>query len=157
MRASLVLALVLVAGCPSGGSGPGPNTGSSGTTSGPGPTSGPLANLDPNQAKQETWTTDRGPIAFLNFEAQRLRISASCRQPTGQMDCEALRAVRGGPQVELTPQDRMRAAPPGATVCVKMHHQLTTGRDPGGNEDGFCIFNDGSLIATGSLELYVLK
>ena len=156
MRAPLVLALLLVTGCPSSSGGiPGPNTGSSGTTSSP--ASGPLANLDPNQAKQETWTTDRGPIAFLNFEAQHLRISASCRQPTGQMDCEALRAVRAGPSVELTPQDKARMAPPGATACIKMHHQLTTGRDPAGNEDGFCIFNDGSLIATGSLELYVLR
>jgi hypothetical protein len=160
MRAPLVLPLLLVAGCASGGGAPGPNTGSSGTTSSnatAGPASGPLANLDPNQAKQETWTTDRGPIAFLNFEAQHLRISASCRQPTGQMDCEALRAVRAGPSVELTPQDKARMAPPGATACVKMHHQLTTGRDPARNEDGFCVFNDGSLIATGSLELYVLK
>jgi hypothetical protein len=73
------------------------------------------------------------------------------------MDCEALRVARAGPSVELTPQDRARAAPPGATACIKLRHQIETGRDPKGNEDGFCVFNDGSMIATGSLELYVLK
>jgi hypothetical protein len=119
--------------------------------------SGPLANLDPNQAKQETWQLDRGPAPFLNFEAQHLRISAGCRQPTGQMDCEALRFARRGPTVELDARERGRAVPAGATICVKLHNQLTTGRDPRGNEDGFCIFPDGSMIATGSLEYHTLK
>jgi hypothetical protein len=150
--------LAVLAGCPSGGGAPGPNTGSSGTTSGPGPApSGPLANLNPNEAKPETWQTEGGPVPFLNFEAQRLRISASCQKPSGQMDCEALRVARAGPSVELTPQDRARAAPPGATACVKLRQKLETGRDPKGNEDGFCVFSDGSMIATGSLENYVLK
>ena len=129
------------------GPGPGP---------GPAPT-GPLAVLDPNTAKQETWQLERGPAPFLNFEAQHLRISAGCRAPNGQMDCEALRFARGGPSVELTPQEKMRMGAPGAAVCMHTKHQLTTGRDPKGNEDGFCVFADGSMIATGSLEYHTLK
>jgi hypothetical protein len=153
-RAAILVLSAALLGCPSGGTGPGPQTGSSG---GPPPPNGPLANLNPNDAKQETWQTERGALPFLNFEGQRLRVSASCRQPSGQMECEALRVVRAGPQVELTPQDRARAAPPGATACMKLHQKLETGRDPRGNEDGFCVFGDGSMIATGSLENYVIK
>ena len=158
-RGPIFALLAALTGCPSGGGTPGPQTGSSGTTSttqAP-PQGGPLANLNPNEAKQETWQTEHGAVPFLNFEAQRLRVSASCRQASGQMDCEALRTVRAGPSVELTPQDRARAAPPGATACMKLHQKLETGRDPKGNEDGFCVFGDGSMIATGSLENYVVK
>lgn len=119
--------------------------------------SGPLASLDPNAAKQETWQLERGPAPFLNFEAQRMRISAGCRAPSGQMDCDALRFARGGQQVTLTPQEKMRMGAPGAAVCMHIKNQLLTGRDPKGNEDGFCVFPDGSMIATGSLEYYTLK
>ena len=160
-RAFLVPALVVsLSACPSG---PDPHVPSSSgqTTSNHGPANAPatsaLASLDPNRAKQETWTLERGPAPFLNFEAEHLRISASCRLPTGQMDCEALRFARKGPSVELTAQDRSRAAPPGALICMKTKNQLATGRDAKGNEDGFCVFSDGSMIATGSLEYHTLK
>jgi putative hemolysin len=160
--------LLLLAACAGGnGQQPDPNvpngqtTSTGGVSQGPGPdpatAGGSLANLDPSQAKQETWQLDKGPTPFLHWEGQHLRISAGCRQPTGQMDCDALRFVRRGPSVELTPQEKARMAPPGATVCVKIRNQLTTGRDPKGNEDGFCIFPDGSMIATGSLEYHALK
>ncbi len=123
----------------------------------PGPGSGPLAVLDPTSAKQESWQLERGPAPFLNFEAQHLRISAGCRTPAGQMDCEALRFARGGPQVVLTPQEKGRMGAPGAAVCSHIKNQLLTGRDPKGNEDGFCVFADGSMIATGSLEYHTLR
>jgi len=131
---------------PGPGPGPGPATGT-----------GPLATLDPSTAKQESWQLDRGPAPFLNFEAQHLRISAGCRTPTGQMDCDALRFARGGQQVTLAPQEKMRMGAPGAMVCNHIKNQLVTGRDPKGNEDGFCVFPDGSMIATGSLEYHTLK
>ncbi len=144
---------------PSSGPGPGPASGpgpgsASGQTTPPG---GPLAALDPATAKQETWQLERGPAPFLNFEAQQLRISAGCRAPNGQLDCEALRFARGGPTVTLTSQEKMRMGAPGAAVCMHIKNQLTTGRDPKGNEDGFCVFGDGSMIATGSLAYHTLK
>jgi putative hemolysin len=159
-------AVLVLAACAGGGGQPDPNVPNGPTTStggvpgpgpGPGQGTGPLALLDPNQAKQETWQLDRGPAPFLNFEGQHLRISAGCRQPTGQMDCEALRFARRGPTVELTPHEKARMAAPGAVICRKINNQLTTGRDPKGNEDGFCVFPDGSMLATGSLEYHTLK
>jgi putative hemolysin len=151
--------LVALTGCPSGGGSPDPSTASSGHTV---PTSapagsGPLAMLDPNAARQESWQLEKGPAMFLAWDAQHLRVSAGCRQPSGQMDCEALRFARGGPTVELTAQDRARMAPPGGLVCRKIGNVLTTGRDPRGNEDGFCVFHDGSMISQGSLEFHTLK
>ena len=163
--AAIVLSLTA---CPSKST-PDPNSAASGqttastappATSSGGPSAqagGPLAALNPSDAKQETWQLESGPVPFLNWDAQHLRISASCKKPTGQLDCQALQAARGGPTVELTQQDRARMVPPGALVCKKLHNQLTTGRDPGGNEDGFCVFPDGSMISQGSLAQYALK
>jgi hypothetical protein len=45
----------------------------------------------------------------------------------------------------------------GTHVCMKLNHQLVTGKNSVGAEDGFCRFPDGSMISTGALEQYGMR
>lgn len=93
-------------------------------------------------------------MSFLYFTNQKVRVSAQCRQPNGQLACDAIRQVRGGMPVELTSRDLNSGISGGSKACLKLHHQVVNGRNSVGAEDGFCRFPDGSLLSTGALEQY---
>lgn len=144
MRISLVSASLLFIAC--GDAAPAPVTP---TTQG-----GTLA-LAASRGKPETFTFEDGPKPMLTFEAERVRVSASCTKPDGSLDCDAMRTLRKGKQVKLGPE--ATGANPGAVACKKLGFRNTTGRAASGNEDGFCIFPDGSMASTGALDMYVTE
>lgn len=145
MRISLLSASLLFLAC--GDAAPAPVTP---TTQG----GGPLA-LSASRGKPETFTFEDGQKPMLTFEAERVRVSASCAKPDGSLDCDAMRALRKGKQVKLGPE--ATGANPGAIACKKLGFRNTTGRAASGNEDGFCIFADGSMASTGALDMYVTE
>ncbi len=144
MRMSLVSASLLFLAC--GDAAPAP---ASPTTQ-----TGSLA-LAASRGKAETFTFEDGQKPMLTFDAERVRVSASCARPDGSLDCDAMRTLRKGKQVKVGPE--ATGANPGAVACKKLGFRNTTGRATSGNEDGFCIFPDGSMASTGALDMYVTE
>src|SRR5689334_7650975 len=83
-----VAALVL-AGCPSKD-----NASSSGATQPSGTTpmaAGPLAQLEGAPFMNEVWTSQEGQqMPFIFYGQQNVRLSAHCRQNSGQLACDAV-------------------------------------------------------------------
>lgn len=118
---------------------------------------GPLANLESSPYTSETWTSQEGAaMAFVHYTPQDVRISAQCRQPTGQLSCDAIRQLRGAP-VEVQGSALTGGISAGTRACVALKQQLTSGHDASGTEDGFCRFADGSMVSTGALERYGMR
>lgn len=148
-----LLVLLSLTGCPSKES-----SSSSGATS-PAPSgSGPLAGLETQPSVSEQWTAQDGrPLPMLYFQAQNVRISAPCKKPSGQLDCDAIRQLRNGQPIEVSARGASPSLSMGTKGCMKMHYQLITGRNSVGAEDGFCTFPDGSMVSTGALEQYGMR
>ena len=147
--------LACLAGCSSGSqSNPAPTASTGATTTATVP-SGPLPLLAAN-ATRATYTVDGAAKEFLVFAAEKITVSASCAKPDGTLDCEAMRLLRRGKTVKLTPAELSTGIPPGAVICKKLQITSTVGRDAKGNEDGFCTFADGSLVSHGSVDSNVL-
>lgn len=117
--------------------------------------SGPLA-LSASKAQRVTYTVDGAPKELLDFDAEKVRVSASCAKPDGTLDCDAMRLLRRTKSVQLTAAELSRGIPAGAVICTKLKIPSTTGHDAKGNEDGFCVFPDGSLASHGSVDTHVL-
>ncbi len=113
--------------------------------------------LDAKTAKEEAWTLEElGKTDFLAFGAARITVSKSCLKGT-VLDCEALRTLKAGEVVQIKKALLDGRMSPGARVCQALKNELLNGRGPTGGEDGFCKFNDGSLVSTGALEHYAMK
>jgi hypothetical protein len=134
-------------------------SGSQGTTGAPNgpPSSGSGLVLDLNAAKRESYAFEEvGAKEFLTFEKEHVRVSASCITPEKLLACDAMTALRKGKHVKL-PANAPVGVSPGALACKQMGMKNRTGRAPSGNEDGFCLFPDGSMASTGSLDSYVIE
>lgn len=124
----------------------------SGTTA-----SGPLASLESTPAVDETWTSQEGvSMPFVFFAAQNVRVSAQCRQPNGQLECDAIRQLRSSP-VDIPKASLTGGISAGTRVCMALKHRLVTGQNAEGTEDGFCRFPDGSMVSTGALEQHAMR
>lgn len=118
---------------------------------------GPLANLESQPSVAEPWTSSDGKqLAMLYYTGQNVRISASCKQPSGQLDCDAIRQLRNAPPVAVVNGGRPGTSM-GTKGCRQLGNQHVTGRNSVGAEDGFCTFPDGSMVSTGALEQYGMK
>jgi putative hemolysin len=152
-RTPLLILAVALLGCPSKDS-----SSSSGATSPSGAPSagtGPLASLESAPALNETWTTQEGQaLPFLFYAQQNVRISAQCRQPNGQLACDAIRQLRNGAPVALTSRDLNGGMSAGTKACIKLGQRLLTVHNAMNAEDGICAFPDGSMVSTGALEQY---
>lgn len=116
---------------------------------------GPLASLETAPATNETWTSQDGKaMPFVFFAQQNVRVSADCRQPTGQLACDAVRQLRNGPPVEVSNRQLTGGISAGTRACMVLKHQLVSGRNATGTEDAFCRYPDGSMVSTGALEQY---
>lgn len=148
-----MLVLLSLTGCPSKES-----SSSSGATS-PAPVgSGPLANLETQPSVPEQWTAQDGrPLPMIYFQGQNVRVSAQCKQPNGQLTCDAIRQLRSGQPVEVSARGASPSLSMGTKGCMKLHYPLVTGRNSVGAEDGFCQFPDGSMVSTGALEQYGMR
>ncbi|HTL11967.1 MAG TPA: hypothetical protein VL588_05745 [Bdellovibrionota bacterium] len=100
-----------------------------------------------------TYQVGKLAVPSLYWKEGHLVVSAECRRPDGSVSCEAVKAV-----------DRVNAkglkmppggADPGAIACIQQAHgQVVVARTQTGGEAGFCAFEDGSLISTGSLDFH---
>ncbi|MBX3225247.1 MAG: hypothetical protein KF795_32380 [Labilithrix sp.] len=159
-RAAPVVAVLLSSavflGCPSKD-----NQSSSGAASPTDATNaatGPLATLESAPFVNEVWTSQDGQqMPFIFYTRENVRVSAQCRQATGQLACDALRQVRNGMPVEIPGRELTGGISAGTRACMKLGKQLVSGHNSVGNEDGFCRFPDGSMISTGALELYGMR
>jgi len=153
---AVVLSSFALFGCPSKD-----NQSSGGATSpasASGPVSGPLATLESAPFVNEVWTSQEGqPMPFVYYTQQNVRVSAQCRQASGQLACDALRQIRGGMPVEIPGRELTGGISAGTRACMKLRHQLVTGINSVGAEDGFCRFPDGSMVSTGALEQYGMR
>ncbi|MFO0734532.1 MAG: hypothetical protein U0270_01570 [Labilithrix sp.] len=147
-----LFALLSLTGCPSKES-----SSSSGATS-PAPVgSGPLANLESQPSAPEQWTAQDGrALPMVYFSGQNVRVSAGCKQPNGQLVCDAIRQLRGAPPIEVSGRGSPSLSM-GTKACMKMHYAYVTGRNSVGAEDGFCTFPDGSMVSAGALEQYGVR
>ena len=143
-------------GCPSKDS-----QSSSGATSPSGAAStgtGPLANLESAPFINEVWTSQEGQqMPFIYYTQQNVRVSAQCRQASGQLDCDAIRQIRNGMPVEIPGRELQGGISAGTKACMRLKHQLVSGHNSVGSEDGFCRFPDGSMLSTGALEQYGMR
>jgi putative hemolysin len=115
-----------------------------------------FSNLNPQNAARETYSfDDLGPKEMLTFEAQHVRLSADCNK-NSVVQCDAANCLAKGKQVKIG-TDSPPGANPGAVACKKLGFKNATGRKKSGDEDGFCIFPDGSMASTGSLDFYVIE
>jgi hypothetical protein len=154
-RAPLLLSLLLsLAGCPKSREGQTASSSTAGTTAAG---SGPLAAISARDGKEEMWKLEQGTLPFLRFDAQRVLISASCKAPSGALDCEAIRLLRAGPSIELGPGEQAGSVSAGTIACRKTKRTIVVGTGPTGAEDGFCKFADGSMVSLGALEVYAIK
>lgn len=119
---------------------------------------GPLAALETASFANETWTSQDGKaMPFINFAQQNVRVSADCRQPTGQLSCDAVRQLRSGPPVEVSNRQLTGGISAGTRACMVLKHQLVQGHNATGTEDSFCRYPDGSMVSTGALEQYGMR
>jgi putative hemolysin len=117
--------------------------------------SGPLATLRAGQGKVESFAFEGGAnVNMITFEAEKVRVSQSCARPDGSLDCDAMRSLRKGRQVKADPS--WGGANPGSMACKKLGFKDTTGKSPRGDEDGFCVYPDGSMASTGAIDMYVI-
>lgn len=154
-RALLVpVAFVLaIVGCNNKeGERPDANTSSGATTGAP----ARLTNLESAPYLQEIWIDNNGgtQMQFLYYQADNVRVSAQCRSATGQLACDALRFLRSGQPVAMKRAQLDGRTSAGVKVCKQMNQSMVTAHNASGNEDTFCKFPDGSMLATGSLEQY---
>lgn len=149
--AALVVSLT---GCPSKDS-----SSSSGATTPPPAGSGPLASLESQPSVPEQWTTQDGrALQMIYYQGQNVRVSAQCKQPNGQLNCDAIRQLRGGlPPIDVSAKGASPSLSMGTKGCMKMHYPLVSGRNAAGSEDGFCQFPDGSMVSVGALEQYGMR
>lgn len=155
MNARLLLPLLLgLAACPKSQEGTAASSSTAGTTAAG---SGPLAALTARDGKEEMWKLEQGTMPFLRFDAQRVVVSASCRTAAGTLDCEAIRFLRAGASIELGPNEQAGSVSAGTIACRKTKRAIVVGTGPGGAEDGFCRFADGSMVSLGALEVYAIK
>lgn len=145
----------LVLGCPSKDSGQSSGGATSAAASNG---TGPLANLEASPFVNEVWTPQEGggQMPFIYYARENVRLSAQCRSATGQLDCEAIRQLRGAP-VDIQKRTLTGNISAGTRVCTKLGNQIVSAHNPSGNEDGFCRFRDGSLVSTGALEQYAMR
>jgi hypothetical protein len=118
---------------------------------------GPLSNLETLPATTETWAIDGQPTAFVYYAEHDLRVSASCRQPNGQVACDAVRFMRNGSPVEIARRFLDGRQSPGVKVCMRLNQPVLVARSPEGSEDSYCRFPDGSLASTGALERFSMR
>lgn len=99
-------------------------------------------------AHAATFTIDGKSVEFVDDSSQRLTINATCKKPQG-FDCDAFTAFR---RLKPTKLRTKHGRNPGAAVCTDVLQALVvTGTDTGGNENTFCLFEDGSMVDNGSL------
>ncbi len=155
-RALALLAVLLCVGCPSKeGERQDAQTSSSGTA----PVgSGPLANVEATPYINEVWTDEDGnKLAMLYFTQSNLRISASCRNGAGQLQCAAINQLRSGMPIGVPRRELTGSVSAGTKACMKANYRLTMGHNSVGDQDGFCTFPDGSMVSTGALEHYGMR
>lgn len=117
---------------------------------------GPLAALETSTSASETWTGEDGsPQAVLHFTKENVRLSASCKKPSGELACDAVRTLRGAP-VAISKKSLDGRQSAGVKVCQELKFASVTLHDGSGNEDSFCRFADGSLVSSGALEQYAM-
>lgn len=158
MRLSaLILGLVLL-GCPSkegeqkdANALPPPSVGGGG----PMPT-GPLAGLESAPFMNEVWNAQGQQTPILFYSRENVRVNGQCRNPAGQLNCAALAQIRGGAPVPIA-KSELTGKPAGVIACMKLGNQLVLAVNPGGNEEQFCRFKDGSLLSTNTLEQYGIR
>ena len=159
--AVLVLSSAALFGCPSKD-----NQSSSGATSPSGAATGaaaatatgPLANLESAPFVNEVWTSQEGQqMPFIYYTQQNVRVSAQCRTAAGELSCDAIRQIRGGMPVEVPGRELQGGISAGTKACMRLKHQLVSGHNSVGSEDGFCRFPDGSMLSTGALEQYGMR
>jgi hypothetical protein len=159
---SLMTTALLLASCgtkESDGAGAGPP---SSAQTGPGAATGQasLATLDAKTGQPETWTLDEtpAPVPLLFFAQASFKLSASCKQPDGSLDCAAFKYVSRGMPTEIAKReldDHRRT--PGMKVCLKLNNQVVNGHNAVGSQETFCRFPDGSVITASALEQYTLR
>lgn len=118
---------------------------------------GPFGALDAKTAKQEQWKIENANVAFLFFDAQNLKLSASCQKPDGSLDCDAFRFFKNGQSVTIPRRELDGRMSAGTKMCRKLGYPTLNGQNSLGSEDGFCKFPDGSMTTTGALEQHGLK
>lgn len=159
VRALMVLAsCVVVAGCPSKeGERRDANAGGSTTPPPSAAPAGPLAGLESSPFMNEVWNAEGNRFQVLYYARENVRVSAQCRTADGQLACDALRQLRGGPPVEIPKRELDGRTSAGVKACTRLQHPLVTAMSTTGNEETFCRFPDGSLLSTGTLEQYGVK
>jgi putative hemolysin len=106
----------------------------------------------------EVWISQEGQqMPFLYYAQQNVRVSAQCRQATGQLACDAIRQIRSGMPVEIPGRELTGGISAGTKACMKLGHTLVSGHNSVGSEDGFCRFPDGSMLSNGALEQYGMR
>jgi hypothetical protein len=150
---STTMALI---GCPSKESTPS-SSGATPPSSGNG--TGPLAALESSPFMNEVWTAQEGgaQMPMLFYSRENIRISAQCRNASGQLACDAIRQMRSGTPVQIPRRSLTGNVSAGTRVCMNLRHQLVNAHNSVGAEDGFCRFPDGSLVSTGALEQYAMN
>jgi hypothetical protein len=153
---AVVSAAVALFGCPSKDSQS--SSGASSPSGVAGNGSGPLATLESAPFLNEVWISQDGQqMPFLYYTQQNVRVSAQCRQATGQLACDALRQIRNGMPVEIPGRELTGGISAGTKACMRLGHKLVSGHNSVGAEDGFCRFPDGSMLSTGALEQYGMR
>jgi hypothetical protein len=152
----VAVAVVMLAGCNNKeGERTDANTSSGATTGAP----VRLAQLDGAPFLNEVWILNEGgqQLPFLYYQADNVRVSAQCRSATGQLACDALKFVRTGQPVQLKRSQADVRTSAGVKACKQLNQPIVNAHNQSGNEDSFCRFPDGSMIATGSLEQYGIQ
>lgn len=154
---SVILAGALVLGCPSKG-GEQKDAQSGATATGGATSGGPLAGLESSTALPEGWTSEDGQkLDLVYYARENVRISAKCKQPNGQLACDAIRFMRNGTPVEIPRRSLDGRQSAGVKVCMKLGYAVVVVRNSVGAEDSVCRFPDGSLVSNGALEQYSLR
>lgn len=156
LACGLLLAVAAVlSGCPSKG---GERQDAQTSSSSGALAQGPLASLETSNATTESWSFDEGPSqSFLYYSELNLRVSASCKQASGKLACDAIRFLRGGTPVEIARRFLDGRQSAGVKACMRMNQPIVVAHNAVGAEDSFCKFPDGSLLAAGALERYGMR
>ena len=159
MRIAALIAVVVLAGCPSKEGGQkDANAGGSPTSATPPPAgSGPLAGLESAPFMNEVWNFGTEKVQILYWTRENVRVSAQCRNAAGQLSCAALNQIRGGAPQIVVSGGELKGKPAGVMACKKLNNAMTAGINDQGNEEQFCRFPDGSWLSTNTLEQYAVK
>lgn len=120
------------------------------------PATGPLAELESSPFMNEVWTVQGQPVAVLFYTRENVRLSGQCRSAAGQLDCAALRQLRGAP-VEIPKSELDGRTSAGVKACSKLGVPVVIAVSQNGDEESFCRFADGSLVSAGTLERYGIR